>query len=143
MPKQPFSDEQVNQAIDYVITHCAEDRGKTTSYSLVFAAAGLELPQDLYLDGNSEVVYAFMERFHFRCRERDLPPLDALVVHVTTSLEGRPGGGYFTINRQVNPFSEKSSSPAAMVRAANFWEAQKQECYEWGVRHRRERLRNR
>ena len=60
------------------------DRGKTTSYSLVFAAAGMEMPQD-----------------------------------------------------------GKAASPTAMVRAANFWKAQKQDCYDWGVRHRHERLRNR
>lgn len=87
MPKQPFTDEQVDLAIDYVITHSAEDRGKTTSYSLVFATAGMELPQDLYLDGNSGVVYAFMEAFHHRCQFLDgRPPLDALVVNVAGSL---------------------------------------------------------
>lgn len=143
MPKEPFTDVEVDLAIDFVISECAEDRATTRSYTPVFAAAGMDLPQDLYVDGNGGIVYAFMERFHYRCQERGLPPLDALVVNVAGPLEGKPGGGYFTVNDLVNPFSEKRASAAAMIRAANFWEAQKQECYDWGVRHRRERLRTR
>jgi hypothetical protein len=143
MPKEPFTDQQVNAAIDYVITNGAEDRGKTISYSLVFIAGEMDLPQDLYYDGYSQVVYAFMQRFHELCIERNLPPLDSLVVNVAGRLEGRPGGGYFTINGLANPFSEtRVAKPAAMVKAANFWESQKQQCYDWGVQHRRERLRS-
>lgn len=145
MTKQPFTDEQVDLAIAYVIAHCAEDRGKTVSYSLVFAEAGMGLPQDLYVDGNSGIVYAFMEAFHNRCHLIDgRPPLDALVVNVTGSLKDKPGGGYFTINGLVNPFSVKTSvRPEAMMKAVDFWEAQIKECYDWGVEHRRARLRNR
>ena len=145
MPKQPFTDDQVDLAINYVITHCAEDRGKTTSYSLVLAEAGMDLPQDLYLDGNSGVVYAFMEAFHNRCHYIDgRPPLDALVVNVTGALEGKLGGGYFTINELANPFSEKpSAKPEAMMKAVSVWAAQMKECYDWGVKHRRARLRRR
>lgn len=144
MSREPFTDEQVDMAIDYVIANGAEDRGKTSSYSLVFAAAGMELPQDLYQGGNWDVVYAFMERFHHRCIERELPPLDALVVNVGGPLKDKPGGGYFKVNGHANPFDSTSKAkPKAMIAAANFWEEQKQECYDWGIRHRRERLRNR
>jgi hypothetical protein len=60
----------------------AEDRGQTVNYSRVFEAAGLPPPQELHQGGDSQYVTAFMEGLHNRCLERNLPPLDALVVHV-------------------------------------------------------------
>jgi hypothetical protein len=40
--------------------------------------------------GDSYLVSRFMEAFHRRCAERDLPPLDALVVHVAGTRKGSP-----------------------------------------------------
>ncbi len=51
-----FSEEQVDAAIDYLIEQAAEDRAASRSYSLVFRAAGLEAPQDLYRDGAEQIV---------------------------------------------------------------------------------------
>jgi hypothetical protein len=128
--------EDVDAAIDFAIRNGAEDRGQTISYSRLFEAAGLPPPQDLHLGGESRLVTLFMERFHFRCGERTLPPLDALVVHVAGNRTGFPGSGYFRINGQVDPMSERATA-AQQVRATTFWEAQKVECQDCGVRSRR------
>lgn len=128
--------DDVDTAIDFVIRSGAEDRGKTISYSRVFEAAGLPPPQDLHFGGESQPVTLFMERFHFRCMERTLPPLDSLVVHVAGKRTGFPGSGYFRINRQVDPLSERATT-SQQVRATAFWEAQRVECRDWGVKSRR------
>jgi hypothetical protein len=88
-----LTDDQVDAAIDCVIENGAVDRGVTVNYTRVFGAAGLPPPQDLHLGGDSQLVTHLMERFHYRCRDRGLPPLDALVVHVAGPREGKPGGG--------------------------------------------------
>jgi hypothetical protein len=56
----------------------AQDRGQLISYSRVFDADGLPPSQDLRFGGESQFVTLFMARLRFRCRERTLPPLDAL-----------------------------------------------------------------
>jgi hypothetical protein len=128
--------DDVDAAIEFVIRNGAEDRGQTISYSRVFEAAGLPPPQDLHFGGESQLVTLFMERLHFRCAERALPPLDSLVVHVAGQRTGFPGSGYFRINKQVDPLSERATA-AQQVRATAFWEAQMEECRDWGVRSRR------
>jgi hypothetical protein len=125
--------EDVDAAIDFVIRNGAQDRGQTISYSRVFEAAGLPPPQDLHFGGESQLVTLFMERFHFRCMERALPPLDSLVVHVAGQRTSFPGSGYFRINKQVDPLSERATA-SQQARATTFWETQK---IEWGVRSRR------
>ena len=112
----------------------------TVRYTAVFEAAGLPPPQELHLGGDSDAVTAFMKAFHDRCIERELPPLDSLVVHVGGQREGKPGAGYFRVNEHVDPFAERSSARAEEVIAAhNFWEAQKGEVRAWGVEQRRRR----
>jgi hypothetical protein len=134
-----FSEAQVDAAIDFVIEDAAVDRARTVRYTAVFDAAGLPHPQDMHLDGDSDVVTAFMKAFHERCKERSLPPLDALVVHVAGAREGKPGAGYFKVNGHVDPFSATSSAKVeAVVAASSFWEGQLQEVREWGVRRRRQ-----
>lgn len=81
---------------------------------------------------------ALMERFHNRCRERSLPPLDALVVHVAGAREGKPGGGYFRVNGYKDPFSERATAEE-LVAAHAFWEAEVDRCRRWGDDHRRQR----
>lgn len=103
-----FTTDQVDRAIDHVIDNGACNNGSTIHYSLVFAAAGLAAPQELHNGGDSHLVSKFMEAFHHRCVERDLPPLDALVVHVAGTRKGQPGGGYFRINDLPDP------SPSAL-----------------------------
>jgi len=122
-----------------VIAHGAIDRAQTVRYSAVFEAAGLSPPQDLHLGGDSDVVTAFMKAFHDRCVERDLPPLDALVVHVAGSREGRPGAGYFRVNGQSDPFADSIASAEAVVAASALWNQQKSKVKAWGTRHRRSR----
>lgn len=133
-----FTLDQVDAAIDFVKQHGAEDRAQTVSYSRVFDAAGLPSPQNLHFGGESHLVTAFMERFHYRCQERQLPPLDALVVHVAGPREGFPGGGYFRVNGQADPLAERTK-PDDQVAATRFWQAQREECKEWGIRSRRGR----
>jgi hypothetical protein len=128
--------EDVDAALDFIIRNGAEDRGQTISYSRVFEAAGLPPPQVLHFGDESQVVTLFMESLHFRCVERDLPPLDSLVVHVAGQRKDFPGSGYFRINKQVDPLSERASA-AQQTRATAIWEAQKVQCREWGVRSRR------
>ena len=130
--------EDVGAAIDFIIRNGAEDRGQTISYSRVFEAAGLPLPQVLHFGDESQLVTLFMERLHFRCIERALPPLDSLVVHVAGQRQNFPGSGYFRINKQVDPLNERASAPQ-QVRATAFWEAQKVQCRDWGVRSQRRR----
>ena len=132
-----FGTEDVDDAIDFVIHHGAEDRGQTVSYSRVFEAASLPPPQELHQGGESQLVTGFMEHFHHRCVERSLPPLDALVVHVASTREGRPGGGYFRVNGFKDPFGERASAEQVMAAYA-FWEAQVNECRRWGSLHRRD-----
>ncbi|MGV9766096.1 hypothetical protein [Micromonospora tulbaghiae] len=73
-PSHEFSVDDVDAAIDFVIRNGAEDRGQTVSYSRVFDAAGLPAPQYLHMDGDPQRVTEFMEAFHNRCKERQLPP---------------------------------------------------------------------
>jgi len=138
MPPQrhDFTDENVDSAIEFIIDNGAEDRGQTISYSRVFDAAGLPPPQDLHFGGESQLVTLFMARLHYRCRERALPPLDALVVHVAGDRTGFPGVGYFRVNGHADPLSERTT-PGRQVAATAFWEAQKTECTNWGERSRR------
>jgi hypothetical protein len=133
-----FEVDRVDAAIEHVIVNGAHNNGATTYYTLVFGAAGLPAPQDLHQGGDSHLVAAFMEAFHRRCEERDLPPLDSLVVHVAGARQGQPGGGYFRINKRPDPFSDRTSPEQATV-AARFWEDQKQACRLWGTRDRRGR----
>lgn len=132
-----FTTDDVDDAIDFVIHNGAEDRGQTLSYSRVFEAAGLPPPQELHQGGESQLVTAFMEQFHHRCAQRSLPPLDSLVVHVASSREGRPGGGYFRVNGFRDPFGERATAEQ-VIAAYNFWEGQVEECRRWGTQHRRE-----
>lgn len=131
-----FTAEQVDVALDFVVQNGAEDRGQTVSYSRVFEAAGLPSPQNLHLGGESELVTSFMERFHYRCTERGLPSLDALVVHVAGPREGFPGRGYFRVNGHVDPLAERAKAED-QVAATLFWEGQRNECRKWGTRSRR------
>jgi hypothetical protein len=131
-----FTDDNVDVAIDFIIENGAEDRGQTISYSRVFDAAGLPPPQDLHFGGESQLVTLFMARLHFRCRERTLPPLDALVVHVAGERTGFPGAGYFRVNGQADPLNQRTSATGQM-QATVFWDAQKTECRNWGDRSRR------
>jgi len=128
--------DDVDAAIDFIIRNGAEDRGQTIAYSRVFDAAGLPPPQDLHFGGESHLVTLFMERIHSRCIERHLPPLDSLVVHVAGQRTGFPGAGYFRINKQVDPLSERATA-GQQAQATAFWQAQIQECRDWGVRSRR------
>lgn len=118
--------------------HGAKDRGQTIAYSRVFAAAGLPAPQELHNGGDSHLVTAFMHAFHLRCRERDLPPLDSLVVHVAGPRKGFPGAGYFRVNEQPDPLSDKATADD-VARGTAFWEAQKKTCEQWGTEQRRRR----
>lgn len=140
MSSTEFSDEQVNRAIDYVARNGAENRGSLVHYTLVFEAAELPAPQHLYNGGEPDVVSRFMEAFHFRCVERELPPLDSLVVHVAGERGGMPGSGYFRVNRQPDPYG-RSVTDAEAVAGARFWENQREECRAWGSTHRQARRR--
>jgi hypothetical protein len=134
--RHDFTDDNVDAAIDFIIENGAEDRGQTISYSRVFEAADLPPPQDLHFGGESQLVTLFMERLHFRCRERTLPPLDALVVHVAGERTGFPGAGYFRVNGQADPLNQRTPA-TRQVHATVFWDAQKKECRDWGDRSRR------
>lgn len=136
--RHEFDVSHVDAAIDFVIAHAAEDRAQTASYSRVFAAAGLPAPQDLHMGGESQLVSQFMEAFHYRCRDRELPPLDALVVQVLGPRMNLPGTGYFRVNNLVDPLGERGSD-AERVEATRFWEDEKLRCREWGVSSRRGR----
>lgn len=111
-----FTRDQVDRAFDHVIDNGACDNGSTIHYSLVFAAAGLAAPQELYNGGDSHLASKFMEAFHHRCVEGELPPLDALIVHVAGTRKGQPGGGYFRINDLPDPFAHRTA-PEQVVRA--------------------------
>lgn len=138
MASTRFTPEQVDAAIDFVVDHGAIDRAQTIRYTAVFDAAGLPHPQDLHLGGDSDVVTRFMEAFHYRCSERGLPQLDALVVHVAGLREGLPGAGYFRVNGFKDPRSLRTS-PEDAVRATQHWEAEVDQVKQWGVRRRRGR----
>jgi hypothetical protein len=137
MTTPAFDLDQIDAAIAHVITHGAHNNGATTYYTLVFGAASLPAPQHLHQGGDSHLVTAFMEAFHKRCQERDLPPLDSLVVHVAGPRRGQPGG-YFRINKQADPFNN-TTPPERAVIAATFWENEKRACRDWGTLNRRER----
>jgi hypothetical protein len=102
----------------------------------------LHPPQDLYFGGDGHLVTEFMERFHYRCRERRLPPLDSLVVHVAGPRRGAPGAGYFKVNGQDDPWNERTR-PERQARATQFWETEKTECRTWGVQSRHGHLQGR
>jgi hypothetical protein len=131
-----FTTEQVDRAIDYVVRQGAENRAAPVHYTLVFAEAGLPAPQHLHQAGEPELVTRFMEAFHVRCIERELPPLDSLVVHVAGERGGVPGAGYFRVNGEPDPY-RRSASVEEAAAGGRFWEQQRQECRSWGDRHRR------
>lgn len=131
-----YNEHDIDTAIDFVIDNAAVDRAQTVSYSRVFEAAGLPAPQELHQGGESQLVTAVMERFHTRCSDRVLPPLDSLVVHVAGAREGKPGAGYFRVNGFKDPFGERASAEQT-VAAFRFWEQQVTECRRWGDQHRR------
>jgi hypothetical protein len=133
-----FTDDQVDAAIDYVIANGAQDRGQTVAYYRVFEVADLPSPQVLHSGGESHLVTKFMARFHHRCKERQLPPLDALVVHVAGPRPGSPGAGYFRVNGQRDPFVERTT-PEQQIQGYNFWQEQIRECRAWGEHSRRGR----
>ena len=99
--RHTFTTENVDAAIEYVIRNGAENSGE------------------------SQLVTQFMAVFHGRCIERNLPPLDSLVVHVAGERERWPGTGYFRVNRQPDPLSAKTN-PAHASEATRFWERQKE-----------------
>jgi hypothetical protein len=133
-----ITDAQVDAAIDYTIDNGAADRAQTVNYTRVFEAAGLPPPQELHQGGDGHFVTQLMERFHDRCRQRGLPPLDALVVHVAGSREGRPGVGYFRVNGLRDPFGERATAEQ-VVAAFGFWQAEVEQCRRWGDAYRRAR----
>ena len=132
-----FTADQVDAAIDLVV-ESAKDRGQTVSYTRVFEAGGLPAPQMLHQGAESHLVTEFMKAFHDRCIERNLPPLDALVVHVAGPREGKPGGGYFKVNGHDDAFHDRTL-PERMIAAYGFWERQVAECKRWGIDARRGR----
>jgi hypothetical protein len=74
-----------------------------------------------------------MQRFHDRCAERALPPLDSLVVQVDGARRGYPGGGYFAVNGHEDPFSDRTR-PDLAVAALSFWQAEVRRCRDWAAR---------
>lgn len=136
MSEPRFSLEQVDAAIDYVGREGAQDRGQTKSYSHVFAAASMPPPQLLHDAGEPQIVTDFMKAFHDRCSERGLPPLDALVVQVAGMRKDFPGVGYFKVNSQTDPLSNRGSAEER-IAATQYWESQKEECRRWGTQERR------
>lgn len=48
MATHTFTDDQVDDAIRFVVENGAKDRGQTISYSRVFDAAGMPAPQELH-----------------------------------------------------------------------------------------------
>jgi hypothetical protein len=134
-----FTQDQLDDAIDYVVEEGAVDRAQTISYSRVFASAGMEPPQDLHNGGDGQLVTAFMEAFHSRCQERGCPPLDALVVHTAGSRNGEPGSGYYRINGHSDPHGRRVSIDAAAA-ALNLWRSQREECAAWGTSVRRGKI---
>ncbi|MFC7613468.1 hypothetical protein ACFQV2_07470 [Actinokineospora soli] len=74
-----------------------------------------------------------MAAFHARCAERDLPPLDALVVHAAGPRRDFPEPGYFRTNGHPDPVLE--TTPMADRRDATvFWLHQIQTCRLWASR---------
>jgi hypothetical protein len=136
MGETVFTLDQVDAAIKHVIDNGACNNGSAIHYSLVFAAAGLAAPQELHHGGDSHTVSTFMEAFHHRCTARDLPPLDALVVHVAGTRKGQPGSGYFRINNLPDPFADRTPVDR-VIEAVRYWETQTRECAAWGTRRRR------
>lgn len=136
VPGQPFTLDQLDDAIDYVIDEGAVDRGQTISYSRVFAAAGMAPPQELHNGGDSHLVTAFMEAFHYRCSERECPPLDALVVHTAGPRVGEPGAGYYRVNGHVDPH-RRGITLEAQAAALALWQVQRNQCEQWGTALRR------
>lgn len=134
--RHDFDDAQVDLAIQTVADQGAKDRGQTVSYSRVFEAAGLPAPQLLHQGSESHLVTEFMKAFHDRCLDRDLPPLDSLVVHVAGQRQGWPGAGYFKVNGLQDPKADRASAED-QVKATIFWESEKDQCKRWGTAERR------
>ena len=131
-----FDDANVDTAIDFVVANGAH----TVSYAKVFIAGGIRPPQELHYAGESPLVDAFMGRFHQRCIDRVLPPLDALVVHVAGERTNCPGAEYFRINGHHDPVGDWTRTTSAQqVAATSFWQTQVQQCREWGERNRQDR----
>jgi hypothetical protein len=120
-----FSDAQVEEAIELVLDRARD--GRSATYSEVFAAAHLPAPQLLHATESTGVT-RFMKAFHDMCRERSLPPLDALVVNAGGPRQGRPGRGYFVVNGWADPFHEGASAEQ-VVASARLWEDERQECF--------------
>lgn len=136
MERHEFNQDQVDAAIDYVSANGAQDRASTISYSRVFAEGSLPPPQLLHQSQEPHLVSKFMEAFHYRCIEREMPPLDALVVHVAAERKDFPGTGYFRVNGYDDPLNERTK-PERVIAATRFWEQQKAECERWGTMERR------
>jgi hypothetical protein len=132
-----FTEAQVDDAIQHVILQGAINRASTIRYTAVLEAARLPQPRDLHSGGEGDHVTMFMKAFHDRCIERELPPLDSIVVHVAGSRAGQPGVGYFTVNNQPDPFGERATAPQVM-RAIEFLQRQQAEVARWGAELRRE-----
>jgi hypothetical protein len=135
-----FDADNVTQAVEYLIEF-AEDRAQTASYSRVFGAAGLASPQDLHFSGDGDAVTKFMKAVHDHCLDNGLPPLDALVVHVEGPRKGFPGGGYFKVNAIPDPAREHVTAEDQVAGHAA-WQAQVEQCRDWGKEHRRQRRRS-
>ncbi len=77
-----------------------------------------------------------MTAVHESCRERYLPPLDALVVHQAGQPKGMPGVGYYKVTGLNDPLSQKTR-PERAAAATCHRETEKRLCEEWGTRERR------
>lgn len=133
--RHTFTGDQVDQAIDFLIEF-AKDRGQTVSYTRAFGAGGLPEPQALHQGTESQLVTDFMKAIHDRCIARNLPPLDALVVHVAGPRQNWPGGGYFTVNGLTDPLRQRATAEE-QTQGTVFWENQKKKCTDWGLQARR------
>src|SRR5271166_3215157 len=141
MSEPRFTPTDVDRAIGYVIEHGTISSSQRISYAAVLLAGGLEPPLDLVDGRESLLVTAFMLAFHERCINRSLPPLDALIVHVTGRREGYPGSGYFLVNNQPDPFFG-GGDPQAVIDAIEFWDGQRDRVRRWGDAYRRVRTRD-
>ena len=69
-------------------------------------------------------------------RGMESPCSHGQVVHVAGPRQNWPGGGYFAVNGLAHPSKERASAEDE-VRGTRFWEDQKQQCKDGGVRERR------
>ncbi|MGW5053502.1 hypothetical protein [Actinokineospora sp. NPDC004072] len=112
--------------VDLAIDHVVSTRGALTNYPQLVSAAGLPA-------AGSEAIAEFLTRFHQRCAQRGLPPLDALVVHAAGPRRDFPDAAYFRLNGQPDPVDP--ATPIADKRdATTFWLHQIQTCQLWAAR---------